>query len=197
LAAADRTRRVRRCGAPGRDGVERHGVGEGDVACILLRSPTSSKPCSARMLGAYSADQLNYKPTKWLDPARQRQGPVTDAALRRESAHSRRHRPPRRAFLASPGLERRAAPRSDMPYTPATGRAKGVRRIPPPAAEATAMEALSREGMARVRHRPRARSSRHRSTTARRTATLQAMLNGERWCWRRVRRRAHAGVDPG
>src|SRR5262249_6949569 len=73
-------------------------------------------------------------------------------------------------------------PRASMPHTSGTtGRAKGVRRLPPPPAEAAAMEALNRDGIARVHGiEPgmRALLSAPLYHSAPNGYALQAMLNG-------------------
>ena len=140
-------------------GFEQLGVGEGDVVCILLPNGIAFLEAmfGARLLGAYACPiNWHYKADEagWMLSDSGAKLLVTDAALRAQieggipanvavvTDHSWRHPPwcgePRR-------------PRMAMPYTSGTtGRAKGVRRISPPAAEAAAMEALLREGFGYV-----------------------------------------------
>jgi long-chain acyl-CoA synthetase len=171
--------------------LEHFGVGEGDVVCILL--PNSSAYLEAmfgaRLLGAYSCPiNWHYKAEEagWILRDSGAKVLVTSPALRRQiespgiatledwNETLKSHAP----WTGSP-----RTPRQSMPYTSGTtGRAKGVRRIPPPPEQAPAMEALSREGMKLVHGiEPgmRALLSAPLYHSAPNGYSVQAMLNGE------------------
>jgi long-chain acyl-CoA synthetase len=140
-------------------GFEQLGVGEGDVVCIMLHNQPAFLEAmfGARMLGAYSCPiNWHYRSDEagWILRDSGAKVLVTDAALRAQieggipanvalvTDHSWQQPP-------WSGEPRR--PRMAMPYTSGTtGRAKGVRRLSPPPAEAAAMEALYREGFKHV-----------------------------------------------
>ena len=138
---------------------ERHGVGEGDVVCILLHNEPAYLEAmfGARLLGAYSCPiNWHYKADEagWILRDSGAKVLVTDAALRAQIeggipegvAVVTDHSWPHPAWSGAP-----RTPRSSMPYTSGTtGRAKGVRRLLPPPEQAPIMDALSREGMALV-----------------------------------------------
>src|SRR6185436_9186183 len=129
-------------------GLERLGVGEGDVVCILLHNRPEYLVAmfAARLLGAYSCPiNWHYKSEEagWILRDSGAKVLVTDASLRAQIeggipdgvALVTDHSWP---FQEWAGAPRR--PRMSMPYTSGTtGRAKGVRRIPPPPEEAAQM----------------------------------------------------------
>jgi len=133
------------------------GVGEGDVVCILLHNRPAHLEAmfAARLLGAYFCPvNWHYKAdeTGWILRDSGAKVLVTDAALRAQIeggipgnvAVITEHSWPYPAWSGAP-----RTPRLSMPYTSGTsGRAKGVRRIPPPPEQAPLVEALNREGMA-------------------------------------------------
>ena len=132
---------------------ERAGVGDGDVVCIMLHNSPAflEAMLAARLLGAYSCPiNWHYKAEEagWILSDSGAKVLVTDPALLRQveggvppgvtvmTEHSWPHAP----WSGAP-----RKPRMGMPYTSGTtGRAKGVRRLAPPAEEAAAMEALYR-----------------------------------------------------
>jgi long-chain acyl-CoA synthetase len=171
--------------------LEHHGVGEGDVVCIMLynRPAYLEAMFAARLLGAYSCPiNWHYKAEEagWILRDSGAKVLVTDAALRAQIeggipenvAVIAEHSWPHPAWSGAP-----RRPRLSMPYTSGTtGRAKGVRRIPPPPEQAPAVEALSREGMALVHGiEPgmRALLSAPLYHSAPNGYAVQAMLNGE------------------
>jgi long-chain acyl-CoA synthetase len=144
---------------------------------------------AARLLGAYSCPiNWHYKAEEagWILSDSGAKVLVTDAALRAQieggipagvtviAEHSWPHAP----WSGAP-----RKPRMSMPYTSGTtGRAKGVRRIPPSPEQAPIIEALNREGLARVHGiEPgmRALLSAPLYHSAPNGYGLQAMLNGE------------------
>ena len=138
---------------------ERLGVGEGDVVCIMLGNQPAylEAMLGARLLGAYSCPiNWHYRADEagWILRDSGAKVLVTDAAHRRQIEGGI---PAGVAVIGDPawrdapwaGTPRR--PRMSMPYTSGTtGRAKGVRRLTPPPAEADAIEALNREGIKAV-----------------------------------------------
>ena len=145
-------------------GLERMGIGQGDVVCIMLHnSPTFLEAMlAARLLGAY------YCPINWhykaeeagwilrdsgakalvIEPALRSQIeggiPASVCVLSTEHWAQWSKQQPAWAGAARP-------PGAMMPYTSGTtGRAKGVRRIPPPPGEAEAFATLVQESLARV-----------------------------------------------
>ena len=139
--------------------LERLGVGEGDVVCIMLHTEPAYLEAlfGARLLGAYSCTiNWHYKADEagWILEDSGAKVLITSEALLRQIDGA----VPAAVALVTDhawqgpewaGAARR--PRMSMPYTSGTtGRAKGVRRLPPPPEEAPAMEALNREGIARV-----------------------------------------------
>jgi len=138
---------------------ERRGVGEGDVVCILLHNQPAflEAMLGARMLGAYSCP-INWHyladEAGWILRDSGAKVLVTDEALRRQIEGGIPESVTvitDRAWSDAPWPEAPRAPRMSMPYTSGTtGRAKGVRRLPPRAEEAPRIEALYREGMRRV-----------------------------------------------
>ena len=127
----------------GASGLERLGVRQGDVVCILLHNSPAflEAQLAARLLGAYWCPiNWHYKADEagWILRDSGAKALITDARAAR--ANRRRHpartagsgrlEPVRRGAGA---LERasRARPGTLMPYTSGTtGRAKGVRRFP-------------------------------------------------------------------
>ena len=140
-------------------GFEQLGVGEGDVVCIMLHNQPAFLEAmfGARLLGAYACPiNWHYKADEagWMLSDSGAKVLVTDAALRAQIeggipanvAVVTDHSWPRAPWSGEP-----RKPRMAMPYTSGTtGRAKGVRRVPPPPAEAAVMEALLREGFGYV-----------------------------------------------
>jgi len=137
----------------------RAGVGEGDVVCILLHNGPAFLEAmfGARLLGAYSCPiNWHYKAEEagWILSDSGAKVLATDAALRAQieggiprgvAVHTDH------AWPGEPWTGEARKPRMAMPYTSGTtGRAKGVRRLPPPPAEAAAMDALYREGFKHV-----------------------------------------------
>jgi long-chain acyl-CoA synthetase len=140
-------------------GFEKLGVGEGDVVCVMLHNEPAylAAMFGARLLGAYGC------PINWHYKAEE-----AGWILRDSGARVLVTSPQLRQQIGSPAiatidswdewLGRQAPwtgtpprPRMGMPYTSGTtGRAKGVRRLAPPPAEAAQMDALNREGMALV-----------------------------------------------
>ena len=170
---------------------ERQGVGEGDVVCILLHNEPAYLEAmfAARLLGAYSCPvNWHYKADEagWILRDSGAKVLVTDAALRaqveggipEDIAVITDHSWPHPAWSGAP-----RTPRMSMPYTSGTtGRAKGVRRIPPPPEQAPSVDALNREGMARVHGiEPgmRALLPAPLYHSAPNGYSVQAMLNGE------------------
>lgn len=141
-------------------GLARLGVGQGDVVCIMLHnSPAFVQAMfAARLLGAYFCPiNWHYKREEagWILRDSGAKALVADRALRAQieggippglpvlEASALPAQPPWRGEARAPGMM--------MPYTSGTsGRAKGVRRIPPPAEEVAARTALAQEGFARV-----------------------------------------------
>jgi len=135
------------------------GVGEGDVVCILLHNQPAylEAMLGARLLGAYACPiNWHYKADEagWILSDSGAKVLVTDAPLLQQIQGGV---PAGVAVVtdhAWPGAEWSGAPRrprTSMPYTSGTtGRAKGVRRLPPTAGEAAVMDALNREGIALV-----------------------------------------------
>jgi long-chain acyl-CoA synthetase len=140
-------------------GFEKLGIGDGDVVCVMLHNSPEYLIAmfGARLLGAYGCPiNWHYKADEavWI--------------LRDSGAKALVTSPQLRQQIESPaiptidnweewlgkqtpwnGAARR--PRMAMPYTSGTtGRAKGVRRLAPPPEEIATMDALNREGMARV-----------------------------------------------
>jgi long-chain acyl-CoA synthetase len=170
---------------------ERAGVGEGDVVCIMLHNSPAFLVAmfGARLLGAYSCPiNWHYKAEEagWILSDSAAKVLVTDAALRAQIEDGI---PPgvsvivEHAWPHAPWSGAPRKPRMSMPYTSGTtGRAKGVRRIPPPPGEAARIEALYREGFKRVHGvEPgmRALLSAPLYHSAPNGYGLQAMLNGE------------------
>jgi long-chain acyl-CoA synthetase len=138
---------------------ERLGVGEGDVVCIMLRNEPAylEAMVGARLLGAYSCPiNWHYRAEEagWILKDGSAKVLVTDAAHLRQIEGGI---PPDVAVITDHawpdapwnGTPRR--PRMSMPYTSGTtGRAKGVRRLTPPPAEADVIDALNREGIRAV-----------------------------------------------
>jgi long-chain acyl-CoA synthetase len=143
-------------------GLESLGVRQGDAVCIMLHNHPAfiEAMFAARVLGAYYCPiNWHYKAEEagWMLRDSGAKVLVTDAALRSQieagiaadlpvitswSEWCARF-PVWNGEARAPGLM--------MPYTSGTtGRAKGVRRIPPPPHEAEAAAALAREGFARV-----------------------------------------------
>jgi long-chain acyl-CoA synthetase len=171
--------------------LERLGVGEGDVVCMLLHNQPAyiEVMSAARLLGAYSCPiNWHYKTDEagWILRDSGAKVLVTDAALRAQIeggipeavAVVTDHAWPEAAWSGAP-----RTPRLSMPYTSGTtGRAKGVRRIPPPPGQAPIVEALNREGMTLVHGiEPgmRALLSAPLYHSAPNGYSIQAMLNGE------------------
>src|ERR1044072_4677723 len=126
----------------GASGLERLGVRQGDVVCILLHNSPAflEVKLAARLLGAYWCPiNWHYKAEEagWILRDSGATVLVTDPALRSQAAAGI---PPELPVVAdwSGFVEREAAWRGEarapgalMPYTSATtGRAKGVRRFP-------------------------------------------------------------------
>ena len=171
--------------------LERLGVGDGDVVCILLHNEPAYLVATfaARLLGAYSCPiNWHYKADEagWILSDSGAKVLVTSEALRLQIEGGI---PQNVAVLTDhswpeapwPGTPRR--PRTSMPYTSGTtGRPKGVRRIPPPAEQAPLVEALNREGMKAVHGLEpgmRALLSAPLYHSAPNGYAVQAMLNGE------------------
>jgi len=133
-------------------GLERLGIGEGDVVCIMLRNAPAFLEAmhAARMLGAfYCTINWHYRSEEagWILGDSGARALVIDPALHAQIAQGVPAGLPivttsewerwRGAQPAWQGAARR--PGTLMPYTSGTtGRAKGVRRLAPPAAEAQA-----------------------------------------------------------
>jgi long-chain acyl-CoA synthetase len=140
-------------------GFERLGVGEGDVVCLLLYNQPAFLEAAfgARLLGAYSCPiNWHYRADEagWILSDSGAKVLVTSPQLRQQiESPSVATVDDWEAWMKDqkpwPGEPRK--PRMAMPYTSGTtGRAKGVRRIPPPPAEAAAMDALYRDGFKHV-----------------------------------------------
>jgi len=126
----------------GASGLERLGVRQGDVLCILLHNSPAflEAQLAARLLGAYWCPiNWHYKADEagWILRDSGAKALVTDSALRAQTAAGI---PPELAVVAdwagfvegeAPWSGEPRSPGSLMPYTSGTtGRAKGVRRLP-------------------------------------------------------------------
>jgi len=145
-------------------GLARLGIGEGDVLCIMLRNVPAflESMRAARMLGAfYCTINWHYRSEEagWILRDSGAKALVIDPALHAQIAQGVPAGLPivytcdwerwRGAQPAWQGAERR--PGTLMPYTSGTtGRAKGVRRLAPPAAQAQAATALLQQNVAQV-----------------------------------------------
>jgi long-chain acyl-CoA synthetase len=177
-------------GARAASGFERLGVGEGDVVCIMLYNGPAFLQAmfGARLLGAYSC------PINWHYKAEEAGWILRDSGAKALVANQELLRQIEGAF--PPGLSvitnwdacpawsgPARVPRMSMPYTSGTsGRAKGVRRIPPPPEHAERIAALNRAALAKVHGiEPgmRALLSAPLYHSAPNGYGLQAMLNGE------------------
>ena len=177
-------------------GLERCGVGEGDVVCIMLRNEPAflETVFGARQLGAYTCPiNWHYKAEEagWMLSDSGAKALVIDPQLRGQIEGAI---PPGLALLVTENWEHWLAsqsrwsgpartPRSSMPYTSGTtGRAKGVRRLPPPPQDAPRIDALAREGFTKVlgiEPGMRALLPAPLYHSAPNSYALQAMLNGE------------------
>jgi long-chain acyl-CoA synthetase len=177
-------------------GLERCGVGEGDVVCIMLRNEPAflETVFGARQLGAYTCPiNWHYKAEEagWMLSDSGAKALVIDPQLRGQIEGAI---PPGLAVLVTENWEHWLAsqspwsgpartPRSSMPYTSGTtGRAKGVRRLSPPPQDAPRIDALAREGFAKVlgiEPEMRALLPAPLYHSAPNSYALQAMLNGE------------------
>jgi long-chain acyl-CoA synthetase len=167
------------------------GVGEGDVVCILLRNEPAYLEAmfGARLLGAYACPiNWHYRAEEagWILRDSGAKVLVTSPGLRQQIGSPEvatvdnweKWLPEQAPWSGTP----RAA-RMSMPYTSGTtGRAKGVRRLPPPPEQAPLVEALYREGM-KLLHGiapgMRALLSAPLYHSAPNGYSLQTMLNGE------------------
>ncbi len=140
-------------------GFEKLGVGDGDVVCVMLHNSPEYLIAmfGARLLGAYGCPlNWHYKAEEagWILRDSGAKALVTSPQLRQQiEAPAIPTIDDWQAWLAGQAPWNGAArrPRMAMPYTSGTtGRAKGVRRLAPTAEEAATMDALNREGMARV-----------------------------------------------
>ncbi len=177
-------------------GLERCGVGEGNVVCIMLRNEPAflETVFGARQLGAYTCPiNWHYKAEEagWMLSDSGAKALVVDPRLRGQIEGAI---PSGLAVLVTENWEQWLAsqspwsgpartPRSSMPYTSGTtGRAKGVRRLPPPPQDAPRIDALAREGFTKVlgiEPGMRALLPAPLYHSAPNSYALQAMLNGE------------------
>ena len=145
-------------------GFERLGVGPRDAVCIMLHNVPAflESMCAARMLGAfYCTINWHYRAEEagWILRDSGAKALVIDPALQAQISGAVPQGMPvvgtadwagwRDAQPAWQGAQR--LPGSLMPYTSGTtGRAKGVRRLSPPAGEAQAAAALLQRNVAQV-----------------------------------------------
>jgi long-chain acyl-CoA synthetase len=143
-------------------GLERVGVRQGDVVCIMLHNGPAFVEAllAARLLGAYYCPiNWHYKAEEagWILQDSGAKVLITDALLRSQIEAGI---PPQvttvedwPAFTNAQSAWNGAArtPGALMPYTSGTtGRAKGVRRLAPPQEHAAAFAALAQETLAKV-----------------------------------------------